>query len=136
MIDDNKMHHPTSENTHMLASMRTHQTSNYFNNKYKPSNKSSEMGEIMYHNESKRVPSFYNRTAPDTYENNKNLEKLSTHSNGIHIGFKQDGLNKKNFFDGKLPGHRFSDYEKAKIGNEIMERKSSRKNSKRNKHYK
>lgn len=79
---------------------------------------------INYHNDSKRIPPFYNRTAPGTYDNNKNLQKLSKHSNGIHVGFKQDGMNrgKDNFFEGKLPGHRFSDYEKARIGYDFVER--------------
>ena len=48
---------------------------------------------VFYHNDSERDPQFYNRTGPGQYENNKNLDKVSTHARSPLIGFGKDGLN-------------------------------------------
>ena len=76
--------------------------------------------EQAYHQDSGKVPRYYNRPGPGMYEADRNIESESRRQRSPGMKFQREGL-ARGIFEDRLAKHRFTEYSRAELCFKMLE---------------
>jgi len=76
--------------------------------------------DLAYHQDSGKVPKYYNRPGPGMYDADRHIESDSRRQRSPGMKFQQAGL-ARGIFEDRLAKHRFTDYSRAELCFKMLE---------------